>query len=91
MGFFLSAGAGAEETGQFQILSRSVSEPESSYRTIIIYNAPWIVSVLSISCLVLFSFWVLSGLWRLAAESSGEGKFVGSVNNYLNSLIMNTN
>ena len=42
------------------------------HRDIIIYNGPWIVSVLSISCLVLFSFWVLSGLWRLAAESSVE-------------------
>ena len=36
---------------------------------IIIYNGPSIiVSVLSISCLVLFSFWVLSGLWRLATS-----------------------
>ena len=83
--------AGAEETGQLQILSRSLSEPESSYPDIIIYNGPSIVSVLSISCLVLFSF--LGPVWLVAAgyQSSGEGKFVGSVNNYLNSLIMNTN
>ena len=32
------------------------------------YNCPRIVSVLSISCLVLFSFWVLSGLWRLPSR-----------------------
>ena len=70
----MSAGAGAGAWTVSNIEQESVGARVllPGHRDIIIHNGPWIVSVLSISCLVLFSFWVLSGLWRLAAESSVE-------------------